>query len=207
MITNSILNGMADTVAQTVSAARRRAAPRPRASSNKKDGVSIEIHDLGEKSLPIHRKEFLAAPPFDTERLVRYMAWGFLMAPIQLAWFSYLSDAFPIGEHNKTLAVVWRVLFDQLIFSPIGLALFFVFMAVAEGGGSKAVRKKFDGVFASALKSGYVLWPAVQIINFWLVPLHFQLPFASTIGICWTAYLSLKNEAAEAAALQSIQCV
>lgn len=184
---------MADTVAQTVSAARRRTAPRPRASSNKKDGVSIEIHDLGEKSLPIHRKEFLAAPPFDTERLVRYMAWGvqfqfygkkdrvltaavgFLMAPIQLAWFSYLSDAFPIGEHNKTLAVVWRVLFDQLIFSPIGLALFFVFMAVAEGGGSKAVRKKFDGVFASALKSGYVLWPAVQIINFWLVPLHFQL--------------------------------
>lgn len=191
---------MADTVAQTVSVARRRTAPRPRASSNKKDGLSIEIHDLGEKSLPIHRKEFLAAPPFDTERLVRYMAWGvqfqilrgeegpsanaaaavaaaagFLMAPIQLAWLLYLSDAFPISEHNKTSAVMWRVLFDQLIFSPIGLALFFVFMAVAEGGGSKAVRKKFDGVFASALKSGYVLWPAVQIINFWLVPLHFQL--------------------------------
>ena len=71
-----MLNGIADTVAQTVSVARRRTAPRPRASSNKKDGVSIEIHDLGEKTLPIHRKEFLAAPPFDAERLIRYMAWG-----------------------------------------------------------------------------------------------------------------------------------
>jgi protein Mpv17 len=48
-------------------------------------------------------------------------------------------------------------------------------MTVAEGGGSKAVRKKFDGVYMSALKSNYVLWPAVQILNFRVIPLQFQL--------------------------------
>ncbi|KAF8534770.1 hypothetical protein BDD12DRAFT_895209 [Trichophaea hybrida] len=192
MVTSSLLNGIADTIAQTVSVARQRASKhRP---NSKKDGVSIEINELSEKSLPIHRKDLRAATPFDVERLVRYMAWGFLMAPLQLAWFSFLEKHFPTGELG---AAIWKVLFDQIIFSPIGLALFFVFMTVTEGGGSKAVRKKFDGIYVSALKSNYVIWPAVQILNFRVIPLQFQLPFASTVGICWTIYLSLKNEAVD----------
>lgn len=43
------------------------------------------------------------------------------------------------------------------------------------------------------LKANYILWPAVQMINFRLMPLQFQIPFVSTIGIAWTAYLSLTN--------------
>jgi hypothetical protein len=117
------------------------------------------------------------------------------MAPLQLAWFSFLEKHFPTGELG---AAIWKVLFDQIIFSPLGgvlkncpnsflryavptnmpltgLALFFVFMTVTEGGGSKAVRKKFDGIYVSALKSNYVVWPAVQILNFRVIPLQFQL--------------------------------
>jgi protein Mpv17 len=196
MITNSILNGIADTVAQTVSAARRRTAGR----RAKKGAVSIDITELNEKNLPTHRGELYPASPFNAERLVRYMAWGFLMAPVQLQWFAYLSETFPITSTNQTSAVMWRVLLDQIVFSPIGLALFFIFMTMTEGGGKQAVMKKFNTIFISALKSNYVVWPIVQILNFRIVPLQFQLPFASTVGICWTTYLSLKNEAAEAAA-------
>jgi len=39
------------------------------------------------------------------------------MAPLQLAWFSFLEEYFPGGE---LWAAIWKVLFDQLIFSPIG---------------------------------------------------------------------------------------
>ncbi|KAA8908459.1 hypothetical protein FN846DRAFT_906161 [Sphaerosporella brunnea] len=200
MVTNSLLNGIADTVAQTVSAARLRGARAPPPSNSKKDGgVTIEIHELGEKGLPRHRNDGLqASSPYDVERLIRYMAWGFFMAPLQLAWFAWLSEAFPMGEDNKTGAALWRVLLDQVVFSPIGLALFFAFMTVTEGGGYVAVKRKLESVFGSTLKSNYVVWPAVQILNFRVIPLQYQLPFASTIGICWTTYLSLKNEAAEA---------
>lgn len=196
MVTNSILNGIADTVAQTVSAARRRAAGRR--INIKKEAVSIDINEFNEKNLPTHRGELFAASPFDFERLVRYMAWGFLMAPGQLKWFAYLSESFPITTTNQTLAVMWRVLLDQLVFSPIALALFFIYMTVTEGGGRQAVMRKLSTVFISALKSNYVVWPAVQVFNFRIVPFQLQLPFASTIGICWTTYLSLKNEASEA---------
>lgn len=68
---------MADTIAQTVTSMRAKNR-RPR-DLGKKDSISIEIHELNEKGpLPTHRAELLASapPPFDFERLVRYMAWG-----------------------------------------------------------------------------------------------------------------------------------
>lgn len=48
-------------------------------------------------------------------------------------------------------------------------------MTVAEGGGTKAIKKKFSDVYLPALKANWVLWPAVQIINFRFMPLQFQI--------------------------------
>lgn len=48
-------------------------------------------------------------------------------------------------------------------------------MTVAEGGGKRAVVKKFQDVYIPALKANYVLWPAVQLINFKIMPLQFQI--------------------------------
>jgi protein Mpv17 len=79
----------------------------------------------------------------------------------------------------------------------IGLACFFTFMTVAEGGGKRAVIRKFQDVYMPALKANYIVWPLVQIVNFRLVPIQFQIPFVSTIGIAWTAYLSVTNSSDE----------
>jgi hypothetical protein len=59
-----------------VSAYRKRHSIVAPTNPKKVDRVSIEIHELGEKSLPTHRAELFAAPHFDIDRLVRYMAWG-----------------------------------------------------------------------------------------------------------------------------------
>jgi len=48
-------------------------------------------------------------------------------------------------------------------------------MTVAEGGGVKAIKKKFNDVYLPALKANWVLWPAVQLINFRFMPLQFQI--------------------------------
>lgn len=73
---------MADTVAQTVSSVRTKAVRKP-SDFAKKDGISIEIHDLSEKGpLPSHRGDLSGAPAsFDFERLVRFMAWGMYFEP------------------------------------------------------------------------------------------------------------------------------
>lgn len=162
--------------------------------------ISIELTDLKEKPAILGSlvpTTDHAPPPFDFERLTRFMAYGFLMAPIQFQWFGFLSRAFPITKTRAVIPTLQRVAMDQLLFAPIGLGAFFTFMTVAEGGGRRALMKKFQDVYLPALRANYIVWPAVQILNFRTIPIQFQIPFVSTIGIAWTVYLSLTNSADE----------
>jgi hypothetical protein len=56
-----------------------------------------------------------------------------------------------------------------------GLAFFFTFMTVTEGGGRRAILKKFEEVYLPALKANFLVWPLVQTLNFRLVPMQFQI--------------------------------
>ncbi|KAL4950605.1 hypothetical protein BDW69DRAFT_171775 [Aspergillus filifer] len=193
MVTNAILGGVADTVAQLITAFRSRAGV------NQDGGFpSIEIHDIEKEKPPAlgemgHAKH----PPFDFERLVRFMSYGFFMAPIQFQWFGWLSRTFPLAKKNPTVSALKRVACDQLLFAPFGLVCFFSYMTIAEGGGRRALTRKFQDVYLPTLKANFVLWPAVQVLNFRVVPIQFQIPFVSSVGIAWTAYLSLTNSAEE----------
>ncbi|KAF2842412.1 integral membrane protein [Patellaria atrata CBS 101060] len=198
MITNAVLGGIADTVAQSLTSIRQRAVRKP-GGVQKDDFIAIEIHELDKKkSWPageIIPDSPLLPPPFDFERLIRFMGFGFIMTPIQFKWYGFLSRAFPLTKTAGTIAAMKRVACDQFIYAPIGLAWFFTFMTVAEGGGKRAVTRKFQDVYIPALKANYMVWPLVQMINFRILPLQFQIPFVSTVGIAWTAYLSLTNSA------------
>jgi len=194
MVTNAVLGGVADTVAQLITAVKARSAQRR--SETRDDFMSIEIHDLDKEKPPAvgeigyYRS---SPPPFDFERLTRFMAYGFFMAPVQFQWFGFLSRAFPLTKKHPTTPALKRVVLDQLVMAPIGLACFFTYMTIAEGGGKKALTHKFRDIYLPTLKANFVLWPAVQILNFRVVPIQFQIPFVSSIGIAWTAYLSLTN--------------
>ncbi|KAI9698959.1 MAG: hypothetical protein M1836_003148 [Candelina mexicana] len=201
MITNAVLGGIADTVAQTLTAIRQRAVRKP-GGVNKDDFLAINIHDL-DKKVPWPAGEIIPPskslpPPFDFERLTRFMAYGFIMSPVQFHWFAFLSRSFPITSAAALAPALKRTACDQLMFAPVGLACFFTFMTVAEGGGRRAVSRKLQDVYLPALKANFMLWPAVQMINFRLMPIQFQIPFVSTIGIAWTAYLSLTNSSDDA---------
>lgn len=48
-------------------------------------------------------------------------------------------------------------------------------MTFAEGGGRRDLVRKFRDVYIPTLKANFVLWPAVQILNFRVVPIQFQI--------------------------------
>ncbi|KAI1630439.1 hypothetical protein EDD37DRAFT_104521 [Exophiala viscosa] len=196
MITNAVLGGIADTVAQTISAFRTRQALLPSNDPRSLISSGVELEDLNEKPArlsPTLSPRHTGPQPFDFERLTRFMSYGFLMSPLQFLWFGRLTKWFPITSTSAMVPAMKRVAMDQLVFAPFGLSCFFTFMTVAEGGGRKEVVRKFQDVYVPTLRANYILWPAVQVINFRVMPLQFQIPFVSTIGIAWTAYLSLTN--------------
>jgi hypothetical protein len=87
--------------------------------------MSIEFQDLHKEKPPAlgelgHAKHM--PPSFDFERLTRFMAYGFFMAPIQFKWFGFLSRTFPLAKKNPTFSALKRVAFDQLMFAPFGMS-------------------------------------------------------------------------------------
>jgi hypothetical protein len=90
------------------------------------DPLSIEFDDLEKKSVsttvshPPDLDSRRLPPPFDFERLTRFMAYGFLIAPVQHRWFSFLSAAFPLTKDAATTQALKRVALDQLIMAPVG---------------------------------------------------------------------------------------
>ena len=90
--------------------------------------MAIEIHELDRKN-PLLEQDIIPdskflPPPFDFERLTRFMAYGFLMAPVQFKWFKFLSKAFPVTPKSGFGAALKMVAFDQLIFAPVGMSWF-----------------------------------------------------------------------------------
>jgi hypothetical protein len=120
-LAGQVLGGIADTVAQTITAFKARASQRSQATDN--DIISIEIHDLDKERPPALGELDFAKnrpPAFDFERITRFMAYGFFMAPVQFQWFKFLSRAFPITKRSATVPALKRVAVDQLMFAPIG---------------------------------------------------------------------------------------
>lgn len=48
-------------------------------------------------------------------------------------------------------------------------------MTIAEGGGKRALTRKFQDVYLPTLKANFILWPAIQVLNFRVIPIQFQI--------------------------------
>jgi protein Mpv17 len=48
-------------------------------------------------------------------------------------------------------------------------------MTIAEGGGRRAVTHKLRDMYVPTLKANFMVWPAVQILNFRVLPIQFQV--------------------------------
>lgn len=129
---------------------------------------------------------------YDFRRLALFMVWGFVQAILQYYWYPILNSLY--NEDNLFLSTLKRVMTDQLCFSPLSLAAFFLYSTIVIENGSKAdVVHKLKTAYLQTLVVNYAVWPAAQTVNFMLMPKHLQVPFASTVGVFWNAYLSLKG--------------
>jgi protein Mpv17 len=125
MITNAVLGGIADTVAQSITSIRLAALRKPGGIA-KDDMIALELGELDRKN-PLSNRELIPnsrflPPPFDFERLTRFMGYGFMMAPVQFKWFQFLSKTFPTTKTSALGPVLKMVAFDQLVFAPFGMS-------------------------------------------------------------------------------------
>jgi protein Mpv17 len=125
----------------------------------------------------------------DPARTIRIGVFSAGITPAVSKWYLLLARHFP----NSPLK---RVVADQLIFAPIGTTAYFSSLW-AMGPPPTPGSTSSPGLVAtlsekvpSALRANYMIWPAIQLVNFALVPARFQVLAVNVAGFFWNIVLS-----------------
>lgn len=126
----------------------------------------------------------------DTTRTIKMMSIGFFfVGPVLGKWYKSLDRLVP--GSSKTVAVK-KMLLDQVVLCPIFLGCFLTIAGVLNGLSKEQICDKLKRDYTDALITNYYIWPAVQIANFYFIPLHYRLAVVQVVAIFWNAYLSWK---------------
>lgn len=82
-----------------------------------------------------------------------------------------------------------KVAMDQILFAPIFLFVFITAANTLNGKDWKYIRSELNEKYFGILLVNYTVWPFVQTINFYAVPVKYQVLFAQTVAIFWNTYL------------------
>ncbi|KAF7513766.1 Protein required for ethanol metabolism [Endocarpon pusillum] len=113
---------------------------------------------------------------------------GAIFGPAATRWYQFLQRKINLPNHNATIAA--RVLADQTVFSTTNLFCFLSSMAILEGS---SPGEKLEKSYFAGLKANWLVWPAVQAINFSIVPLHHRVLVVNIVSLGWNCFLSYLN--------------
>ncbi|MCJ1312731.1 Protein required for ethanol metabolism [Agyrium rufum] len=113
---------------------------------------------------------------------------GAVFGPGATLWYRFLQKRIVLRSENATIFA--RVMTDQVVFASTNLFLFLSSMAIMEGSSPS---DKLESTYWNALKKNWMLWPAVQAVNFKYVPLDARVFVVNIVSLGWNCYLSYVN--------------
>ena len=147
---------------------------------------------------------------FEISRSIRFGAIGsFFVAPTIRVWYLTLERWFGAGVTIKT--TLRKVATDQLLFAPIFSAAIIGVIGTSQSISKLAfnledkkkytvlqediynVAKKLRADYKDVLITGWTIWPATQIVNFYLVPFLLRPLVVSVVALFWNTYLAWKT--------------
>jgi len=114
---------------------------------------------------------------------------------ISYYWYVKLLPRLTYAKGQSQLKMsLKKVFLDQSIQSSIYTASFLYCMTRQNGGthieGSEKIKKEFLRVFIMDQK----IWPLTQLINFYFIPLRYQIFVIEIVNVFWSAYLSFVEQ-------------
>mmetsp|Transcript_6228 Transcript_6228/g.5349 ORF Transcript_6228/g.5349 Transcript_6228/m.5349 type:complete len:189 (-) Transcript_6228:13-579(-) len=123
------------------------------------------------------------------KRLARFSFFGcFLGAPILN--FHYGTILQRISTKTTPMATLVKVAFDQTFFATFFITYIFTVMPLLEGKGLEVGKQAVQEKLWPSLLTNWKIWPAVQFLNFYLVPLRFHMLVVNSVAVFWNAYMS-----------------
>jgi protein Mpv17 len=129
----------------------------------------------------------------DLKRSARFFVFGSVFVGPSLAIWYRLLNKLP----KTNTGLFSKVALDQFVWSPVGIAFFFGMQGALQGISVDESFQKLKLVYWDVLKTNWTVWPAIQFINFYMVPVNYQSVVVNTVAIGWNAYLSRTNSRAD----------
>ncbi|KAJ2841207.1 hypothetical protein J3B02_005999, partial [Coemansia erecta] len=171
------------------------AAERPLTTLTATNGALGGLGDILAQTIEAHNEH--RRFHWDIKRTLRFVAWGSICAPLFHKWYLFLNRTFPMAQHQTKggfiTSLAKRVATDQLVYAPLGIAGFFVAMNFMEGRGWQSAKGRLKEYYWPTLTANYAVWPAVQAVNFGVVPVLYRVPFSSAVSVFWNAFISWAN--------------
>jgi protein Mpv17 len=137
------------------------------------------------------------AARIDMRRLIGTTAEGtFVCGGLGYFWYRWLDAAVKrIGCKPGTLRFVAAKLgMEVAIWHPFSLAAFWVILGVWNGNPPRQIKEELQKEFLPTLASEVTLWTTLDILNFWKVPVRFQVLVANLGGLLEAVGLSYVHE-------------
>ena len=82
---------------------------------------------------------------------------------------------------------------DQLVFAPTLLAFFFPVNQIVTDRNLQSWKKGvevFKDKYQEMMINNWKIWPLASSINFWFMPVQYQVLFANVVGLFWNMIMS-----------------
>jgi protein Mpv17 len=132
---------------------------------------------------------FISGGPFDMKRFITLSIFGFIYhGPSGHYFYNWLDKQI---EGTDAKAVIMKVAFDQIIWCPIFMTVFFTYLGLVNGDSATAIVNKVKSDLFAACQGSWKVWPLVHAVNFKFISTKHRLVFINSVQIAFNMFLSL----------------
>lgn len=126
----------------------------------------------------------------DYIRTLKYGSLGLLfVGPVLKYWYGLL-DRKISTKQNLLQRTVKKMLVDQSVMAPSINLTITALVGLINEERRDVIKERIKVQYPDIMKNNYMIWPAVQMINFSLVPLKYQVVFAQLVAVVWNCFVS-----------------
>jgi len=124
---------------------------------------------------------------FDWGRIGRFSAFGFIFSGPFLRYWYYGLDKYFAGVKLKPIKMM---IADQILAAPLLNGVLLLYLPLSNGKSINEVKQRFREDFPKVIKANYTVWPAIQLTNFYFIPLQHRVLFVNMCALLWSTFLA-----------------
>jgi len=132
---------------------------------------------------------FIGSAAFDMKRFITLSLFGFLYHGPSGHFFYNWLDKQVEGQGAPQVAL--KVAIDQILWCPIFMSVFFLYLGLVNGDTLATVGKKIQSDLLVACQGSWKVWPLVHAVNFKFISTKHRLVFINAVQVAFNMFLSI----------------